>query len=138
MNYAFTASNFVLNQNDYNMENAKNNSNKGGPLVTIAFKTTQQRKDNWQEQADFANLSLSSYLDSRLELVEENEDKFYASISELKKQLAFYENSRLLDFLKQLQGKHFNFLDSNGNAIELTVNTVADVFTLLIHSFKLE
>jgi hypothetical protein len=119
------------------MESTKENLSNSGPLVTVAFKTTSERKNNWQQEADYANIPLSSYIDSRLILAEENEDKYFSTISDLKSQLAFYERSRLQDFLKKLQGQHYKFIDPDGNQIEITVNSVADVFILLVNSFKL-
>lgn len=135
---AFSTSTFVLNQNARNMENVNGNLNNGGPLVTVAFKTTSNRKNNLQQEADYAALPLSSYIDSKLILADENEEKHFDEIRKLSVKLDFYEKSRLLNFLKKLQGQHFKFNDPDGNQIELTVNSVADVFTLLVNSFKLE
>jgi hypothetical protein len=107
------------------------------PLVVVAFKTTVTRKNNWQQEADYAGLPLSSYLDGKLTLFDENEENYLRTVSDLNERLKFYENSRLQDFLKRLQGKQFNFIDTDGNQIDVTVASVQDVFTLLIHSFKI-
>ncbi len=128
----------MLNQSDYSMENTKDNLSNSGPLVTVAFKTTTSRKNNLQQEADYADIPLSSYIDAKLMLADENEEKHVNEMRKLRAGLDFYEKSRLLNFLKKLQGQHFKFTDPDGNQIELTVNSVADVFTLLVNSFKLE
>ena len=107
-------------------------------LVTVAFKTDRKRKNYLMQRAEEMGLSLSSYVDSQLIFTEENDAKYQTDIANLQERLKFYEQSHLQNFLKQLQGKHFNFIDQDGNQIELTVKTVADVFTLLVNSFKLQ
>ncbi len=71
-------------------------------------------------------------------LADENEIKRSTDIRNLEAELDFYRKSRLQIFLKKLQGQNFNFIDPDGNQIELTVYSVGDGFTLLINSFKLE
>lgn len=90
------------------------------------------------QRAEEMGISLSAFVDSQLIYGEESDDRYAKNLANLQERLKFYENSRLLNFLKKLQGQHFKFTDPDGNQIELTVNSVADVFTLLVNSFKLE
>ncbi len=118
------------------MEN--NISESPDNLVTIGFKTTQTRKRAYIQRAVDLGLTLSSYIDTQLVFTEEEIEKNEKQILELRDRLRYFEESRLLHFLKKMQGRVFDFIDEDGNAIHVEVKRIEDVFKVLLHSFKFE
>lgn len=107
-------------------------------LVTIGFKTRRARKNYLSQCAADLGLTLSAYVDSKLLVSEEEEEKNLKVISQLRERLKVFEESRLQIFLKKMKGKVFDFVDEDGNSIHVEVTNVEDVFKILVHSFKFE
>jgi hypothetical protein len=53
-----------------------------------------------------------------------------------KQKIEFYENDILKNLFTVNKGKTFEFTSAKGETLKVTVNSLQDVYTILINSFK--
>ncbi len=124
--------------------------------VTIGVKCDGGTKITLAQEADRSGMTLSEYIDTIIasrHLKAQNSQSNTSSHfnTELKSKvlgleqenrnltetLKFYElNPILQTLLANYQGRTLSFTDSNDRSKEIKIKTVADVFTILVHSFK--
>ncbi len=107
--------------------------------VLIGFKCSPSLRLSLCEQADKLGVTLSSHVETIVS-AQENELTNIKSLSEqvirLKERIAFYENPILKELYEQFKGKTISYKDGQGNTINKPINTIQDVFTVIINSFK--
>jgi hypothetical protein len=127
------------------LENARNK-------VTLGFKCDAGTKIQLAKEAFQHGLTLSEYVDT---VITTRHQKNQSSVSEstsklvfqadrdrqqiknLEKKVAFYENDLMKRALNLYQGQKLNYNALDGTVKSITINSVEDVFTILIHSVKL-
>ena len=125
-------------------EQTSQNPNK----VTVSFKCNAELKTAIIKEAAQLDISLSEYTESivlnRNEIKEpdsiiSNDEvlQHQKTINELKQRLAFYENNLLYDLYDALKGEVVTYENSEGETVELSINDLTDVYTILINSFKI-
>jgi len=125
-------------------EHINQNPNK----VTVGFKCHPEIKTALLKEATQLEISLSEYTES-IVLNRQKETKLKSSINndeilqhqksieELKQQLAFYENNLLYDLYHAHKDEIVNYINKEGKTVELKINELTDVYTILINSFKI-
>ena len=101
--------------------------------LTTSFKCSADYKDNLAQQANGVDMSLSEYIEARLQYSEKLEEE----LDDIKSKLSVYECPKLREHLKRLAGKVIQFIDADGNEINVTVNSLPDVYKILVHSFQI-
>ena len=106
---------------------------KSKAKLTTSFKCTPEYKESLAQQANAVDMSLSEYLEARLQYSEKIEEE----LDDIKSKLLAYECPKLREHLKKLAGKAIRFIDADGNEINVTVNSLQDVYKILVHSFQI-
>lgn len=57
-------------------------------------------------------------------------------IKKIEQKIAFYENDLLKEIFEREKGHPYDFINSKGHRMTGMINTVQDVYTIIIHSFK--
>lgn len=114
--------------------------------VTVGFKCEGQEKIKLAHEAHQVAMTLSEYVGYLISLRHRQQpsalptsaiDPTNQLMNQLRQQLAFYEqNPVLTGILATYRGKSYTLLDSNGQEYTLMIKQVADVFTILINTFK--
>jgi hypothetical protein len=104
--------------------------------VTVGFKCDPKVKLRLAQEAGKIGLTLSEYVENLLLALDSKSEQKDREIEVIKDQLAFYENSILLDFFEKHKGQEVSFTDSDGNFLKLKVKEPKDIYTLIIHSFR--
>lgn len=136
----------MINQNQIDNPKALNLFALEGETskVTLGFKCTPQLKLRLALEAEQLGLTLSSYVGNLIENAEEliliktkQEIKpFIRKIEYQSKQIEFYESPILKKMFSDVKNQQVSYVDSNGNKVNVTVNSIADVFTIMINSFQ--
>jgi hypothetical protein len=111
--------------------------------VTLGFKCSPQLKLQLAQKAANSGLTLSAYVESFLE----NSDKANIELTQsfqkltnenivLSQKIRFYENDILKALEKNYKGKKVSYINSKGETINLEIQSLADVYTVMINSFK--
>ena len=111
--------------------------------VTLGFKCTPQLKLLLAQKAANSGLTLSAYVESFLE----NSDKSIIELTQRVQQLtnenivlsqknSFYENDILKALEKSYKGKKVSYMNSNGETLNLVIQSLGDVYTVMVNSFK--
>jgi hypothetical protein len=131
----------IYNQNPKALNlSAVQESNK---KVTLGFKCTPQLKLLLAQKAANSGLTLSAYVESFLE----NSDKSIIELTQRVQQLtnenivlsqknSFYENDILKALEKSYKGKKVSYINSNGETLNLVIQSLGDVYTVMVNSFK--
>ncbi len=104
--------------------------------VSVGFKCSAKNKLRFTDSSIKSNLSLSEYC----EMVMSNYEDWKPNaerLNELEKKVAFYENKTLRGLCEKYQGQTIDFITADSYSMSVKVNTVQDVFTILLHSVKL-
>lgn len=112
--------------------------------ITLGFKCSPALKIQLAQEAEENGLTLSSYTEALIESAEqfiskksfEEIKKLTKSIEEHKKKIDFYEAPLLKKLLQDFKDKEISFSDSKGDKTTIKINTIEDVFTIIIQSFK--
>lgn len=108
--------------------------------VLIGFKCSPSVRASLCSQADKLGVSLSSFIETIVLNQEENNRKFHILTERnkaLSDHISFYESSFLKDLFEQYKGKNIIYKNREGKRIQLTINSIQDVFTIITNSFKL-
>lgn len=115
--------------------------------VTLGFKCDAGTKIQLAQEAQRMEMTLSEYVDtiiaSRHLLVQQSTDNESTltsqlillddEVGELKARVAFYENEYMQEMFRKSQGTIQELTDSEGNSFHLTVNSIQDVYTVLLN-----
>ncbi|GGD68610.1 hypothetical protein GCM10011514_35910 [Emticicia aquatilis] len=128
------------------LENARNK-------VTLGFKCDAGTKISLAQEARQSGMTLSEYVDTIISARhyqnQQSTNSYFNSDFKLRlekakqenqqilRALEFYENNtNLKNLLFQHQGKQIQFQDAYGRNQEIRIQSVADIFTVIVHSFK--
>ena len=107
--------------------------------VLVGFKCSPSLRAMLCSQADKLEVTLSSYVET-IVLTREHDRKEISILSKqaktLKETIAFYENPIMKELYEEYKGKSIAFKDRTGKTVNLTINSIQDVFTIIINSFK--
>jgi hypothetical protein len=113
--------------------------------VTVGFKCPPELKLILAQEAERSGLTLSNYvcklvdfeLKEKLQLREKTK-LLTAALKKIQSQLSFFKNKILFELLEKHKGKSVSYFNRDGVLINLQINTIEDVFNLIVHSFKYE
>lgn len=118
--------------------------------VTLGFKCDAGTKIQLAKEATQNGMTLSEYVDTvistrhqKAEMPESTSklifqaDRYRQQISSLEKKVAFYENDLMKRAFAVYKGQKLSYSTPNGIAKSITINSIEDVFTVLIHSVKM-
>ncbi|SOE23172.1 hypothetical protein SAMN06298216_3562 [Spirosomataceae bacterium TFI 002] len=119
------------------------NNSKGKPIdyqaieesrtkVNIGIKGEPRLKMELVIEAQKLGLTLSEY--SEIILENRNESKH---CQELKRKVNFYENKTLRHLFNINKGKQISFTDNNGKEHKLHIDTIQDIYTVIINTLKI-
>jgi len=119
------------------------NISYGQRKVTLGFKCTPQLKLLLAKKAANSGLTLSAYVESLIENSEKLIIELTQSVQQLKNEntvisqkISFYENDILKALEKNYKGKTVSYINSKGENINLVIQSLGDVYTIMINSFK--
>jgi hypothetical protein len=99
---------------------------------TLGFKCDPKIKLELANRAQGLGISLSEYVAS----IVQSYDGANQEIKKIEQKIAFYENDVLKEIFEREQGHPYDFINSKGHRMTGMINTVQDVYTIIIHSFK--
>lgn len=106
--------------------------------VTVGFKCHPELKLHLIHQAKKSALTLSEYVETLIQQTDKAIQLEKAENDQLKDQLAFYENDILLRLYEEYQQKTVDFIAINGEKQSIKINSLKDMYTILINSFKIK
>ncbi|PMD99314.1 hypothetical protein BWI97_02645 [Siphonobacter sp. BAB-5405] len=121
--------------------------------VTLGFRCEPSVKLTLAQEAQQLGLNLSEYVESVIlmrndtttQVVEKKvyaespaDEKLKSRIITLEKELAFYENDILKAFYTSSYGQTVSVNDAQGKTLSIKIQSVKDVYTVLINSFRKE
>jgi len=127
--------------------------------VTLGFKCPPELKLTLAEKAENAGLTLSNYvcklvdfkmkekllLRKKYELlkiafnaINEKNKILNEAFNNTEAELKFFKNEILFDLLKKHKGKIVSYFNQYGKKVDLEINSILDVYLLIIKSFKYE
>ena len=109
-----------------------NNENANAPKLMVGFRCSPELKLQLTKTTQDCYFSLSEYCELILSSYEETADK----ITELESLVGFYENDKLKRLFSKLKGQQIDFTSADGYPMSVKVNSVKDVFTILVNSFS--
>ena len=107
--------------------------------VLIGFKCNPLLKADLCIQAGKLGITLSNHVENIVEsqsYYQIEVDNLEKRIIDLNERLAFYETSYLKKMFEKHKGETLSYLNNKGETIEITIDNIVDVYTLIIHSFK--
>ena len=112
---------------------------KNNRKVVIAFKCDPSLKAALCTESGKLGITLSSYVEN----IVENQSNHQIEVANLKKQvfdlserLSSYETPFLKKMFEMHKGETLSYINNKGETIEITIDNIVDVYTLIIHSFK--
>ena len=109
-----------------------NNENANAPKLMVGFRCSPELKLTLSKSASLCYFSLSEYCELILSSYEETSEK----ILELESLVNFYENDKLKKLFKELHGQENNFNSTDGYPMSVKVNSIKDIFTIIVNSFS--
>ena len=111
--------------------------------VTLGFKCPPELKLILAEEAEKSGLTLSSYVCQVVDfemkekfLLRQQNELLTAALDKVESELKFFKNKHLLDLLQKQKGKAATYINRDGKEVNVVVNSIEDVFELIINSFK--
>jgi AraC-like DNA-binding protein len=102
--------------------------------VTLGLKCNPSLKLSLAEEAHSRGMTLSQHVEDLLQ--NNNFQKLNLRVSELSSKLKFYENYLLRNMFEANKDKVKTYVDRQGKVIHKKINTIQDVYTILVNSFK--
>jgi hypothetical protein len=135
-------------ETENNTETVSEHTSQNPNKVTVGFKCHPELKTALLKEAKQLDISLSEYTESivlnrqavnKTESITTNDEilQYQKTIEQLKQRLAFYENNLLYDLYNAHKDEVVNYINSEGKTVELKINELTDVYTILINSFKI-
>jgi antitoxin component of RelBE/YafQ-DinJ toxin-antitoxin module len=120
--------------------------------VTLGFKCDAGTKIQLAQEAQKIGMTLSEYVDTVISSRHSLQNQTPRSTSELaskvemqQKQIQqletkvnFYENDLLKSAFRKYQGETVPFQNNKGQSVRLTVNSIEDIYTILVNSVNLD
>ena len=101
--------------------------------VTLGFKCCPSLKLNLATEAQQINVTLSEYVEN----IVANYDKTVNKVlKDQKSKIAFYENDVLKELFELHKQKTIEFVSAKGEKMSVNIESIQDVFTVMIHTFK--
>ena len=102
--------------------------------VTLGLKCNPSLKLSLAEDAFKRGMKLSQHVE---DLLQDNQShKLNSQVNELRNKLRFYENDVLQGFFEANKNKVKPYVASDGKVVNQQINSIQDVYTILINSFK--
>ena len=108
-------------------------SAKSKAKLTTSFKCAPEYLESLDQQCEAACMSRSAFIEAKLL----DSERAEAELSVMRQKLSVYESPKLKEHLKKLMGRPIRFIDLDGNEINVTVNSLQDVYKILVHSFQI-
>ena len=102
--------------------------------ITLGFKCSPKLKLKLAQEAHEMKITLSEYVES---IVENHDTGKNLLLAEKTERVEFYENEILHTLFYQNKGKTFEFKSAKGEMLKVHIQSVQDVYTVLINSFKI-
>jgi len=129
----------IKNPKALNLEILKTSDSK----VTLGFKCSPELKLKLAEAALSDGLTLSTYTEMLLSKANQDFEKYHKENKvlqkknlDLKNKLDFYECPALQKLLQNNKDEVHTFKNMEGRTVNLKVQTLQDVYTFMINSFK--
>lgn len=103
--------------------------------VMIGFKCNPAQKMRLSSAAKELNLTLSAYVEMLIANYDNSLEKD-STINALQAKVDFYETKILRDLYTRHKGKTIDFFTTDGFPVSLKINSIEDVFTVFVNSFK--
>ena len=107
-----------------------------GSKLTIGFKCLPEKKYTLALEAEALGITLSQHVENQLMNLDRQKERYEKKINELEERIAFYENDTLTSFYNAYKLQNIKYVTSDGEAVELLINDIKDVYTVIINSFK--
>jgi len=107
--------------------------------VLVGFKCNPSLRLALCERAEKLDVTLSSHVETIVSTQENKQNdilKLSKEVNALKERITFYENPFLTELYEEYKGKTISFKNRAGETVNQTINSIKDVFTVIINSFK--
>ena len=118
-----------------NLEKLETVKNK----TTLGFKCEPRLKLRLAQEAQKLSITLSEYVEgivANYNPAVNNTEQSSSLLKAAKAKVDFYENDILKELFAANKGKTFDFITAKGESLNVKINTLQDVYTVLINSFK--
>jgi hypothetical protein len=117
--------------------------------VVVSFKCFQDLKDDLVNAANKNGYTVSAFIDMIISSIEDLDNALKVTDEEKKynelnvnylyaRRKVFFFESRLKKFLLAEKGKRYKYVDFDGNHIDITINDYADIFNIMVSTFKIK
>ena len=117
----------------------KTNLSHNNRKVLIGFKCNSSLKTELCSEAKSLGITLSTHVEN----IVENQSNSQLEVANLKKQildlneqLSSYEVPHLKKLFEMSKGQATSYIDHNGEAKNITINSIQDLYEVIIHSFN--
>ena len=131
-----------INPKALNLDAVRNSSESS---VTLGFKCPPELKLILAEEAEKAGLTLSNYVYQLVDfemkekfLMRQQNELLTAALEKVDGELKFFKNKHLFDLLQKQKGKASTYINRDGKVVNVVINSIEDVYELMINSFKYE
>lgn len=107
--------------------------------TTLGFKCDPMLKLRLAQEAQKLSITLSEYVEgivANYNPTAQSTETSDSLIKACKDKVNFYENDILKELFIANKGKTFDFTTAKGASLNVKINTLQDVYTVLINSFK--
>lgn len=105
--------------------------------VTLGFKCKPKLKIQLASKAEMGNMTLSEYVETLVVNQEKIHSEMQKQVEELKANVSFYEDNTLLkNIFTRNYGKVVRIAGVDNKTIQIKINSVRDVFSAIVNSFK--
>ena len=118
-----------VNPKALNLERLKNMQSK----ITLGFKCSPKLKLELAQRAQSLGISLSECVES---IVLANNEVNVHEVQKMIDKIRFYENDILKEFFSSYKEQTIEFVNAKGQRMKITINSLQDVYTIIINSFK--
>lgn len=115
-----------------NIEEIDFNGNK----LTVGFKCLPEKKYYLAKEAEALGITLSQHIENLLMNLDSQQQLFDEQIKDLEDRISFYENDILRAFYDSHKLKQLKYVNGQGQTVEIMINDIKDIYTVLINSFK--
>jgi len=107
----------------------------------IGFKCNPLLRLSLCEQAERVGVTLSSYVETIVSSYKNQDDwikELSGEVKGLQAKVEFYENPFLNELYNRFSGQNITYYDREGVQTVLKISTIADIYTIIINSFKID
>jgi hypothetical protein len=107
--------------------------------VTLGFKCSPQLKLDLAKKAELRKITLSEYVEGLVVNLPQKSNEQRKEINELYESLNHYEDNQVLkNILTKEFGKEYKIITQDKKSLKIKINSVKDVFDVLVNSFKIQ